>query len=541
MAAPVDPALLRLVPPVRSLIVRTGIFQALSTVLVLARGILIGSVAATVITRTALEPGAWPAGTWLKEPSIWWMLIALFAVVVVHAAVAGLAQREQSRAVGASVDKLREATVTALSHRDPRVVEEESGRWRHILGRGMEDFRPYLSQFLPALIAACISTPAALATVAYFDWVSGIFALVTLPLIPAFMILIGTLTAQHTRRRLEVTAGLGQQLADLVGGAPTLRALRTAETPKQYVSLLGKRHTAATLGVLRLAFLSSFALEFIATLSVALVAVSIGLRLVAGDIELLPALVVLIIVPEVFTPVRTIGTSFHAAADGMESAKAALDLIAQPVQVAGSYRHLSKSGKVSVHNLSIDGREGTRPKDLSLQAEPGQVVVLAGPNGSGKSSVLLALLGQLPDSAVGGYVEIPDQVSYLPATPALITGTVENNLELWAAPASQLAHASAEIPVGVPASRQISSSGSGLSAGQRERLGIVRALACPARCYLLDEPTAHLSPALVDGVLAALRSRADAGATVVLASHDPRVLEVADRVYRLEGAENEPK
>ena len=96
MAAPVDPALLRLVPPVRSLIVRTGIFQALSTVLVLARGILIGSVAATVITRTALEPGAWPAGTWLKEPSIWWMLIALFAVVVVHAAVAGLAQREQS-------------------------------------------------------------------------------------------------------------------------------------------------------------------------------------------------------------------------------------------------------------------------------------------------------------------------------------------------------------------------------------------------------------------------------------------------------------
>ena len=197
--------------------------------------------------------------------------------------------------------------------------------------------------------------------------------------------------------------------------------------------------------MLRLAFLSSFALEFIATLSVALVAVSIGLRLVAGDIELLPALVVLIIVPEVFNPVRTIGTSFHAAADGMESAKAALDLIAQPVQVAGSYRHLSKSGKVSVHNLSIDGREGTRPKDLSLQAEPGQVVVLAGPNGSGKSSVLLALLGQLPDSAVGGYVEIPDQVSYLPATPALITGTVENNLELWAA---QLAHASAEIPVG---------------------------------------------------------------------------------------------
>ena len=169
------------------------------------------------------------------------------------------------------------------------------------------------------------------------------------------------------------------------------------------------------------------------------------------------------------------------------------------------------------------------------------MVVLAGPNGSGKSSVLLALLGQLPDSAVGGYVEIPDQVSYLPATPALITGTVENNLELWAAPAPQLAHASAEIPVGVPASRQISSSGSGLSAGQRERLGIVRALACPARCYLLDEPTAHLSPALVDGVLAALRSRADAGATVVLASHDPRVLEVADRVYRLEGAENEPK
>ncbi|MGO2640454.1 ABC transporter ATP-binding protein/permease [Corynebacterium flavescens] len=538
MAAPVDPALLRLVPPVRRLIVRTGAFQALSTVLVMARGVLIGTVAATVITRTALADTPPDSVSWLGDSRIMVLLLILCAVVLAHACVAGVARREQSRAVGASVDKLREATLTALGHRDPREVEEEAGRWRHVLSRGMEDFRPYLSQFLPALIAACISTPAALATIAYFDWVSAVFALVTLPLIPVFMILIGTLTAQHTRRRLEVTAGLGQQLADLVGGAPTLRALRRTEQPQANVSLLGERHTAATLGVLRLAFLSSFALEFIATLSVALVAVSIGLRLVAGNIELLPALVVLIIVPEVFNPVRTVGSSYHAAADGMESAQAALHLIAQPQQMRGGYRELTSGGGISVRGLSISGRDGIRPSNLNLQALPGELVVLAGPNGAGKSSVLLALLGQLPDAAVEGSLALPADISYLPPTPSLLPGTVENNLELWGAQPAHIAAASRQIPLDVPLEREVSATGSGLSAGQRERVGIVRALARPARCFLLDEPTAHLSPALVEDVLRVARSRADEGATVLIASHDPRVLAVADRVYTLEGEDS---
>ncbi|MDN6601561.1 MAG: ABC transporter ATP-binding protein, partial [Corynebacterium flavescens] len=143
-----------------------------------------------------------------------------------------------------------------------------------------------------------------------------------------------------------------------------------------------------------------------------------------------------------------------------------------------------------------------------------------------------------PDAAVEGSLALPADISYLPPPPYLLPGTVENNLELWGAQPAHIAATSRQIPLDVPLEREISATGAGLSAGQRERVGIVRALARPARCFLLDEPTAHLSPALVEDVLRVARSRADEGATVLIASHDPRVLAVADRVYTLEGEDS---
>lgn len=523
MAAPLDPRLMRLVPPVRGLILRTGSFQALDTVLVIARGVLIGTVAARAITSDARLRELWP------------LLLALLAVVLLHAAAAWASSRAQAHAVGKTVDALRRRSLRALATRDPRVVQEESGQWRHVLTRGMEDFRPYLSQFLPALVAVCIATPAALVTIAYFDWVSAVFALVTLPLIPAFMVLIGALTAQHTQRRLAVTAGLGGQLADLVRGAPTLRALHATKQPTRSVGSLGERHSKATMGVLRLAFLSSFALEFLATLSVALVAVNIGLRLVTGSIELLPALVVLIIVPEVFNPVRTVGSSFHAAADGLEAAQMLLGVIdsaAAKPEVTGGYRTLVGS-EVSVSHVSISGRDGMRPQDLTFKARPGALTVLSGANGSGKSTVLLALLGALPDAAVTGTVRLPPGSAYLAASPALVTGTVAENLALTDATDSALAAAQDAVPLGVGHAHAVTTGGTGISAGQRERVGIVRTLAVDAPCYLLDEPTAHLSAELVANVITALQARAHAGAVVLVASHDPRLIAKADEVIEL--------
>lgn len=244
--APVDPRLLRLIPPVRPLIIRAGVAQALTTVLVLARGVLLGWAAAQPITG---------------EPFPWWTLPVLGAVIAAHGGVAWLAQHWSDRGVGDTIDTLRTAALHALRHRDPRAVQEQSGHWRTVLTTGLEDFRPYLSEFLPALVSVVLATPAALLVVFPADPVSGVLALVTVPLIPVFMVLIGTLTRARTQRRLRIT----------------LRALDATEGPAREVESGGRRHADSTMSVLRLAFLSSFSLEFIATLSVATVATRIVL------------------------------------------------------------------------------------------------------------------------------------------------------------------------------------------------------------------------------------------------------------------------
>lgn len=181
-----------------------------------------------------------------------------------------------------------------------------------------------------------------------------------------------------------------------------------------------------------------------------------------------------------------------------------------------------------VQRLNVASRENSTPADLSFSAQPGQVTVLSGDNGSGKSTVLLALLGQLPSELVEGTITAPEleDIAYLPARPVLVDGTVYEDLSLFGWPAS------AEI--GVEGTRELVSSARGVSAGQAERIGVARALSKPgATTLLLDEPTAHLSPELVRMLTARLQERAARGDTVLIASHDPRVLEIADRVVRL--------
>ena len=511
MAAPVDPRLLRAAPAVRRYILATGLAQAVATVLLIGRGILIGVIAASVIER--------------READFPLLFCLLTLTVLAHGAAAGWSTRLSLRAAGDSIDELRRSALHALEGEDPRVVESNAGLWRHVLTRGMDDFRPYLTDFLPSLVAVVVATPAALIAIFSFDTLSGILALVTLPLIPAFMVLIGTLTASRTRRRLRISAGLGTQVADLLRGAPTLRAAHMTHWPAAHIRKTGARHADATMGVLRLAFLSSFALEFLATLSVALVAVSIGLRLVYGEMSLLAGLVVLIIVPEVFAPVRRVGTNYHAAADGLAALNIVLTLLDAPPRVSGGYLTRSGTG-VSVTDLSVTGRDGTLPHRLTFSANAGEITVLRGPNGAGKSTTFLALLGVLPDADVTGTLRLGGDVAYLAPRPALVPGTVSSNLQLFGPVAE-----SYELPV--EPGREVLAGERGISTGQRQLIGLARALGTDAEILLLDEPTAHLSPERVTEVLCWLRGQARAGRVVLVASHDRRVADAADRVVEL--------
>ncbi|QGU05461.1 ABC transporter ATP-binding protein/permease [Corynebacterium comes] len=521
--SPVDPRLLRLAPPVRSLILRAGLAQALTTMLVLARGVLIGWGATRLIVERVFP---------------WWVIPALVAVVAAHGAVSWVAQRWSSRGVGATIDSLRASSLEALRRRDPRVVQEQSAHWRTVLTRGLDDFRPYLSDFLPSLVAVVLATPAALLVVFLADPVSGVLALVTVPLIPVFMVLIGTLTRAQTRRRLQITAALGGQLADLLSGALTLRALGATDQPGREIEASGRRHENATMSVLRLAFLSSFALEFIATLSVALVAVGIGLRLIDGSLGLSAGLIALIVIPEVYQPIRQVGTNFHAAADGLAAVEEVLELIDAPSHQPPFTPQRREGVALEVSGLSVAGRDGTTPTDLSFRAEPGEVTVLHGPNGSGKSTAFLAVLGVLPKNLVHGQVvaPAPEAISYLPARPVLTPGTVKDNLVLLGAEPARAEAAAAAVGTGVPGDRILGAHGSGISAGQSQRLALARTLARGdggPMLLLLDEPSAHLSPELVEHLGMLLRQYAAEGHAVVVASHDRRIAAAADKVVPL--------
>jgi ATP-binding cassette subfamily C protein CydD len=327
-----------------------------------------------------------------------------------------------------------------------------------------------------------------------------------------------------------------------------LRAPGRAAGPEHRIAELSAAHRRSTMATLRIAFLSALVLELLATLGVAVVAVSIGLRLVFGEMSLTAGLTVLLLVPDVYWPLRRIGVEFHAAQDGRAAAEKAFTLIGEPIRGTPAHRVVTARGaEIRLERLSVAGRDGAAPADLTAVIEPGLVTVLTGANGAGKSTTLAAIAGLTVPTAgrvtVSG-TDIADldlpawwrQLSWLPQRPALIPGSVADNLALFGELVdAQAACAAAgfdvvltELPDGLHTG--LGRGGVGLSLGQRQRLGLARALGSAAPVLLLDEPTAHLDAATEQRVLTALVQRARAGSTVVVVAHRAPVLAIGDRV-----------
>jgi ATP-binding cassette subfamily C protein CydD len=305
------------------------------------------------------------------------------------------------------------------------------------------------------------------------------------------------------------------------------------------------------MATLRIAFLSALVLELLATLGVALVAVSIGLRLVFGEMSLTAGLTVLLLAPDVYWPLRRVGVEFHAAQDGRTAADKAFALVGEPAGATVGQRMVAARGAViQVEKLCVASRDGHSPHDLSAVIEPGMVTVLTGRNGAGKSTTLQAIAGlTVPSSGrvtVAG-LDVADldpaawwrQLSWLPQRPVLVPGSVHHNLVLLgslediesACAASGFDSVLAELPKGVDT--VLGRGGVGMSLGQRQRLGLARALGSAAPVLLLDEPTAHLDADAEDRVLRAIIERARAGATVVVVGHRERVVAIGDRIVEV--------
>ncbi|WP_240809923.1 thiol reductant ABC exporter subunit CydD [Actinomadura sp. WMMA1423] len=433
----------------------------------------------------------------------------------------------------------------------------EAGARVTLLTRGLDGVDPFFTGYVPQLVAACVVPVVVLARLAAVDWASALVVAVTVPLVPVFGALVGMRTAELTGRQWGLLHRLGGHFRDVVAGLGTLRAFGRAGHQSAVVRELAGEHRRASVRALRVAFLSSLVLELVCALSVALVAVPVGLRLLGGEMALAAGLLVLVLTPEVFLPLRALGQRFHASAEGVAAAREAFAVLDAPAGSRGGGGVVPGEGapEIVLEEVTVryPGAAGAALDRVSLRVGPGERVAVVGPSGAGKSTLLLVLAGLVsPDSGrvlVDG-VDLSDldvgawraRVGWVPQRPHLFAASVADNVRLGdpgagAGRVEEAARAAAmdfvgELPEGLET--VLGEGGAGLSAGQRQRLAIARAYLSGGPVMLLDEPTArldlHSERVLVEAAAGLL-----AGRTAVVVAHRPALLGVVDRVVRLEG------
>lgn len=431
-----------------------------------------------------------------------------------------------------------------------------------LLGPGLDAMDGYVGQYLPQLILTAVATPIVVGALLLSDLATGIAVIITLPLIPVFMVLIGWATQAMQRSQWEALQSLSQGFLEVVHGLATLTIFGRQHRQTARIAAVTDDYRARTMKVLRVSFLSSFALELAASLSVAVVAVSIGVRLIDGTIPFALGLFVLILVPEAYLPLRMVGARFHAAADGVAAADDVLALLgegrggadAPPAPAASVAPAAPRAGEAHGVALELDGvsvdRGGLRVvDDLDAAWRRGRLVAVTGPSGTGKSSLVAAILGLIPHGGEvrldGRTVPAAERLAHLAwagQRPELTAGALDAVVALGSEHPDRALVARALSLAGaldVPVSTVLGPAGQGLSGGQAQRVAIARAyyraLERDLPIVLLDEPTSALDPAAERRVLEGMRAMADGGRLVVVVTHRPAVVEAADVVLDLAG------
>ncbi|MCL8207953.1 MAG: thiol reductant ABC exporter subunit CydD [Actinomycetia bacterium] len=419
---------------------------------------------------------------------------------------------------------------------------------------GVDALGTLVSTYVPQLAVAGAVPVLVLVAVGLEFWLAGVILLVTGPLIPVFMVLIGRAAEARTARQWETLTRLGRHFLDVLGGLPTLILAHQVDRQLDIIRRVSDDYRRAVMATLRLALLSALVLELFAAVATALVAVAVGLALVDGRVAFAPALAVLMLAPEFYLPQRTLGSAFHQAMEGVTAATAVLSLLDTPVvRPAGGRRVPTRPGPWTVEWSGVSLRFAGRPpllEDFSVAVGAGEHVALVGPSGSGKTTLLHLLLGYLrPERgtvAVGGIpLETLDldwwrrQVAYLPQWPYLVFGSVRDNLvvarpdaddrRLWAAlEAADAAAFVARLPGGLDA--PVGDRGLMLSGGQAQRLALARLFLRDAPVVLLDEPTDHLDPTSRERVWTALEHHCRDRTLVVVTHRAEEAARVGRRV-----------
>jgi len=537
----VDPRLLRHARAARRYLVVTVLLGLAGTGLILAQAALL----AHALAAAALGTGAAAlAGT----------LLALLGVVVARGAAAYGGEATALRAAARIKSQLRRKLIARCLRLGPAWLGgQQPGQLAATATRGLDGLDPYFARYLPQLVLSVLVPAAVLATVTVTDWISGVVIAVTLPLIPLFAALVGLHTRAQTRRQWRLLAQLSGHFLDVVQGLPTLKAFGRAKFQEQVIATVTEEHRSAAMATLRVAFLSALVLELSAALATAVVAVETGLRLLYGHLPYQAALLVLLLTPEAYLPLRAVAAQYHASAEGTAAAESVFQILETPVQAPASTGMSSpapaghrtpvpdlRSAMIRMNEVAVTypGRDQPSLAGLSLAISPGELIVLTGPSGAGKTTLLTLLLRFIEPTSGTVRVSGADlaavpvepwraQIAWVPQHPRLFPVSVAGNIALGQPGASRAAIEDAASLAGAAAfiealprgyDTPLGERAAELSAGQRQQLALARAFLRDAPLLLLDEPTAHLAPAAAAAVDGVIRGPL-AGRTIIVATH----------------------
>ena len=542
---PLDPRLLKYARTTRNYLAFATVNGIVTAVIVITQAIVLGELLASVFIGGK------------QFADIERQLIFLAGLVFVRAILAWFSDYISARSSAATKSELRMAVLTHSAKLGPAWINSKrSSDLTNTATRGLDALDIYFSRYLPQLVLSAIIPLAVGIAILTQDWLSAVIVALTVPLIPFFMALVGWVTQSKVNKQWHSMQALSGHFLDLVSGLPTLKAFNRSRFQALAIKAVGEDYRTSTMGVLRISFLSSLVLELIATLSVALVAVAIGLRLVNGTMQLREGLIVLLLVPEAYLPLRQVGANFHAVAEGLEAANHMFEILEHPLVEEGNDAKTAcpVPKKIAINNLTY-----TYPlaqthalTNLSATFSEGSISVLTGVSGSGKSTALSALLKFFAPHA--GTIKVNDldlanvdtaswrkHVAYLPQNPWLPNGTVRDAL-LMAGNTSDLELMKVCLRAGLDFSDRnqfpsgletIVSTSTGLSAGQRRRIALARVFIRDSKVIILDEPTASVDGDTEELIIQAVQELRAAGKIVIAVAHRPAMISVADQVIHI--------